>query len=198
LNLNYIYFLLELREFVPILKNLLENKEYLNYCYEKDSILSTIDHRDDLISIFELLEQFEFDLGYIQKNNSILITQQSIELTNKFKIISNAVFKFFEQKLKNGVLLVNICNDYIGNTENPIANLIREKYIPLLEDLFTHGIKINQSNFQNYILWNIIESLSNFNSFIAKYVNIINNLEFSNFQNLHILKLRIFICILIK
>lgn len=137
---------------------LLSNQEYLESCYEKDSIMVHEDYRDDLLCNLELLGQLKFKLGYIpnQVTKEMMETIAKKEL-HQLKVLSKTIMKYYLIKKKEKVNLLKIGDDF--SEKNVIGDLIRTKFVPCLENICSNGIKIkNLEGF--WSIWEITDILA--------------------------------------
>lgn len=143
-------FLLDIGELVDIFNYLCKYcSNYLKSIYEPTSILVDSTHRDEFLSIVELLCQMSFKLGYSSKPKDVYNINTyilgSAEKVQQFIKISSEISKFVDSKK---VLMIE---DRVY-----LAKFARGSICPALENFFKQGVKFQSVMKGYYHVWNVI------------------------------------------
>ncbi|KAG2373198.1 hypothetical protein C9374_012800 [Naegleria lovaniensis] len=146
-------FLLDIGELVDIFNYLCKYcSNYLKSIFEPTSILVDSTHRDEFLSIVELLCQMSFKLGYSSKSRDVYNINTyilgSVEKVQHFIKVASEISKFVDSKK---VLMIE---DRVY-----LAKFARGSICPALENFFKQGIKFQSVMKGYYHIWNVILEL---------------------------------------
>jgi hypothetical protein len=159
LSLLFVQYLLDRDCFLYALQELLSNELYLSECYDKNSVFLSYQHQDDLLSVLDLLNQFQFNFGFSKYANS-----SSLQLTPdmiaahpiiQVKTSVKAIIQLFYEKVK----IEGHAMEEVGNERftKEMGLLVRRKLCFALSELLQNGFK-SKGFLSTYNIWNMFES----------------------------------------
>ncbi|KAL0485080.1 hypothetical protein AKO1_011838, partial [Acrasis kona] len=159
-SLLFIQYLLECNYLVYCIQELIANELYLQECYDKNAVLLSGHHRDDLLSVFALLQQFSFEFGFVKYANSsnlqltsdMVVSHPIIQVRNAVRSI---VELFYDQTKNHGRTLHEAGMERINKE---IGLLVRKKLCFALHELLMIGFR-SKGLLGTYHIWHMIEKV---------------------------------------
>jgi hypothetical protein len=160
-TLLFVQYLLDRDYFMYAMKELLTNELYLSECYDKNSVLLARQHRDDLLSVLDLLHQFSFGFGFAKYANSSSL-QLSPDMIAAHPIMQvktavKAIVQLFSDRVKNDGMSIQDAGTERINKE--MGLLVRKKLCFAISELMMNGFK-TKGFLGTYHIWHMIEKVA--------------------------------------
>lgn len=143
--------MLESGDFIPFVKLLLSSEFYLEMCYYPDAIMCAKNHRVDLLSVLDLMQQLRFELGYLRANQKNDGQRDKFELSMLKKMTKHIIEAF---AAKNALQFEDVGDE----TKNPkLCSFIRKQFCSLMESLANNGMHFKSGNSSGtWHIWHIV------------------------------------------
>lgn len=160
-SINFLQYLIEYDYFTHFIQELFMQEKYISKCYNNDSILSNDRNRDELLSVFMLMNQFKFQNPIESSDEEAMISNPITLLKQSIHNIVLFFKKIYENsnKFKDDVAVGEEINIWENMTEDQILEINN-----LVDKLSNCLLEIFQNSRKNAIYktntWNLIQKIA--------------------------------------